>query len=192
MTRLSKVFTYTLVLALLVSSITMVESVHAQTPAIKPSVPEFTVRYVDRSYYVEPVYGVDPYSGKTVQTGGGFTIENKTVDVAINSQSFTPYVYMDGDMPRSVFLSWQIRIKGHFEDNWHDLKTETPVWNESYRVITYLLDDLPIPHFLKIGDQIDYQVRTRIGYQVCTSGDPYDLDSWEFHGEDATGAAFKS
>ncbi len=170
-------------LGILVTSLAFIEFACAQTMIVKPSVPEITVRYVDRSYYVEPVYGVDPYSGKTVQTGGGFTEENKTIEIGINSQSFTPCVYMDGDTPRSVFLTWQVRIKGHYENDWHNF-TENPVWNESYKVITYgsWTNGLKI-NSLKAGDQIDVQVQTKIGYRVCTSGDLYDLDSWVFHGE---------
>jgi hypothetical protein len=172
-----------MILAILVTSLTFVESACAQTMIVKPSVPDVTVSYVDRSHYVEPIYGVDTYSGKIIRTGGGFTEENKTIEIGINSQPFTPCVYMDGDTPRSVFLTWQVRIKGHYENDWHNFR-ETPVWNESYKVITYgwWTNGLEI-NSLELGDQIDVQVQTKIGYYVCTSGDPYDLDSWVFHGE---------
>lgn len=40
-----------------------------QASISKPSVPEFTVKYVDNSYDVPPTYGIDQYTGeKSLQT----------------------------------------------------------------------------------------------------------------------------
>ena len=52
------------VVVLAVSSLMMVESAFAQSIP-KPSVPEFTVKFVDRSYSVEESSQINPYTGKT-------------------------------------------------------------------------------------------------------------------------------
>ena len=74
---------------LVIPSVGLVTSAIAQTIP-QPSVPEFTVRYADYSYNISPTYGIDPYSGKTVQTGGGFTIQNKSIELTIKT-TFTSY-----------------------------------------------------------------------------------------------------
>ena len=63
MSGTSKGFSLPLVVILAVSSLIMVESAFAQSIP-KPSVPEFTLKYVDNSHNVLPIYGVDPYTGK--------------------------------------------------------------------------------------------------------------------------------
>jgi hypothetical protein len=89
MVNINKSASLLLILLIAASLVVMAKPATAQSIP-KPSVPEFTVKYVDRSYYVPPVYGVDQYSGKTVQTGGGFTVTNKTLEVTIRGKSFTP------------------------------------------------------------------------------------------------------
>ena len=85
----------------------------------KPSVPNFTVTYVDNSYYMEPVYGVDQYSGETIQTGGGYTVQNKSFELKIKNLPFTPYAVKDADgADRQVGISYEIRYKGHYGENW--------------------------------------------------------------------------
>ena len=181
MGSIGKGFLLILVVILAVSSLIMVESAFARSIA-KPSVPEFTVKYVDNSYYIPSVYGIDQYSGKTVQTGGGFTVYNKTIEVTIISQSFTPYVFNDGT-PHSVYLRWDIAFKGHFGEDWR-ISKQGPNWNESSKVIVFGLGtDIPAGS----GDQIDFKVRARIGYDTFIP-DPirsgfYHEGTLEFHGE---------
>lgn len=83
----------------------------------KPSVPEFTVSYVDRSYDTPVVTRTttDPYTGKqATQTYGGEHIENRTIDVTIKNQQFAPITLSNGSV---VQLFYYIRFKGHYE-NW--------------------------------------------------------------------------
>jgi hypothetical protein len=183
MNRTSKSFVAFIILIIAISSLSllMIKPANAQT-ILKPSVPEFTVKYVDRSYYVPPVYGIDQYSGKNVQTGGGFTVTNKTLEITIVSQSFTPYVFNDGT-PHSVYLRWDTAFKGHFGEDWR-ISNQSPNWNESSKVISFGLGtDIPAGS----GDQIDFKVRARIGYDTFirppSISDLYNEGGLEFHGE---------
>jgi hypothetical protein len=63
-----------LILLLATSSMLWVESVSAQSIP-KPSVPEFSLKYVDHSYDVPTTYGTDPYTGKTIITQEGYHVQ---------------------------------------------------------------------------------------------------------------------
>ncbi len=80
----------------------------------KPYVPHFTLRYVNNSYDVPPVYGTDPYTGKTVVTQEGYHIQNATVEVIIRNQPYNP-VANEGGSP--TYLCYMIATKGYYE-NW--------------------------------------------------------------------------
>ena len=96
MTCLSRFFAILLVALFVVSSLIMVESTTAQTIP-KPSVPEFTLKYVVQPYYipeVTPTYTIDPYTGEQkIQTPGSPSVSgnNRTVEIKIKNQNFTPY-----------------------------------------------------------------------------------------------------
>ena len=84
MNQQSKLAAITL-LALLEGTCVIMVGVASAQSITKPSVPNFTVTYVDNSYYMEPVYGVDQYSGETIQTGGGYTVQNKSFELKIKT-----------------------------------------------------------------------------------------------------------
>ena len=90
-----KIATLLVVLILTVSSLIMAKPACASTP--KPSVPEFTLKYVDHSYDVPPTYSTDPYTGKTVMTQAGYHVENKSIEVTIKNQPFTNYKDASGN-----------------------------------------------------------------------------------------------
>jgi len=191
MNRTSKGFAEFIILILAISSLSLLMVIPTTAQTIpKPSIPEFTVKYVDRSYYVPPVYGIDQYSGKSVQTSGGFTVTNKTLEITILSQSFTPYVFNDGT-PHSVYLRWDIAFKGHFGEDWR-ISNQSPNWNESSKVIVFGLGDQYSGGLITnipagSGDQIDFKVRARIGYDTFfrppSISDLYNEGGLEFHGE---------
>jgi hypothetical protein len=60
-----------LILILTASSLIVVKTAPASASIPKPSVPEFTLKFVDYSYDVPPTYGIDPYTGKVVMTNTG-------------------------------------------------------------------------------------------------------------------------
>ena len=116
MGSIGKGFSLLLVVILAVSSLMMVESASAQSIP-KPSVPEFTLKYVDNSYDVPPMTtsSTDPYTGKvTFTTIPGYHVENKSVEITIKNQPFTSYLNENGSR---VWLFYYVAVKGHFE-NW--------------------------------------------------------------------------
>lgn len=75
----SKVSTSILTIILVASSLLLAPLANAQTTP-KPSVPEFTLKYVDNSYDVPSTTTstTDPYTGKTITTTTpGYRIEKK-------------------------------------------------------------------------------------------------------------------
>lgn len=146
-----------------------------------PSVPEFNVKYIDRSYYVEPVYGVDQYSGKTVKTGGGFTEKNKTIELTIKNQPFSRY---KNENDNWIELIYEVKYKGHFAQDWRTITeyADSPLGST---VLVFGLGiegtdyDIDFPsgqiQATYSGDQVDFQNRAKIGYYCQTPGlDPLD------------------
>ena len=103
------------ILALAFSSLITLESACAQSTP-KPSVPEFTVQLVDRSYDVAPTYKTDEYTGKTVVDRGGYHVENRTIEVAIKNQPFS-----NSSVGRTYHLFYNVRFKGHFGKDWNEV-----------------------------------------------------------------------
>ena len=97
----------------------MVESASAQSIP-KPSVPEFTLRFVNSSYLVPetPYYQTDPYTGKQKYMGmqGGYLFKNYTIEISVKSQSF-PSTIND----TALQLYYNIRAKGLYEQGWSNL-----------------------------------------------------------------------
>jgi len=90
----------------------------------KPSVPEFTLEYSDKSYDVPPTYGLDPYTGKNIMTQAGYYVKNASVEVTIKNQPFTAYRNDNGSM---VYLFYVVETKGHFED-WNPYYADASYW----------------------------------------------------------------
>ncbi len=155
--------------------------------ATVPSIPEFTVAYVDRSYYIQPTYGTDEFSGKTVQKGGGFTVENKTIEVTIKNQPFTPYKNSDG---KDIVLDYKVRYKGHFGEYWNYKDVSVDSMSD-YSIVTFFLsNDYVVLDGLSPGDKVDFQVQARIGYYTFVP-DPlrsgfYHEGTLEFTGESSS------
>jgi len=154
---MNKRFTFVLVLILVSSNLIVVKP--AQSAITKPSVPEFTLKFVGNSYDVPPTYGVDPYTGKNITIQEGHHVENKSIEVAIKNQPFTSYRNENNSL---VGLFYSIRVKGHFED-WHgEPSSENYIYrsDSDYTVVAY-------SHRLEgisAGGQVDFQVQALIGY----------------------------
>jgi hypothetical protein len=112
MGTISKSFALILLVIMALSSLIIVESASAQSIST-PSVPEYTVQLVDRSYDESPTYQTDPYTGQTALIWDGRHVDNKTFDFTIKNQPFTPYKNADG---KDVELYYKIRHKGQFEE----------------------------------------------------------------------------
>jgi hypothetical protein len=150
----------------------------------KPSVPEFTVKFADNSYDVSSTYGVDPYTGKEVITQAGYHVQNRTIEVAIKNQPFTPYEDANGN---SIGLYYSVRVKGYFGDSWgypnfgyYYVEGDAEAnyvgadIGSNYTVITYgLVGNNGTQGYLCLdisaGGQADFQVRAFIGYDTRTT-----------------------
>jgi hypothetical protein len=125
----------------------------------QPDIPEFTLRFIDNSYDFPLTTTVDPYSGKTV-TSGGYHEVNRSIEVVIENQSAPNYG-----------AYYNVRVKGHFEDGWKILfdsreypqslslkfsSTEEGLYYNSWPLSTLL--------YAPSGSQVDFQVKAIIGY----------------------------
>ena len=134
----------------------------AQAQSIpKPSVPEFTMQYVKHPYDVPPTYSVDQYTGQKVVTSPGYHVENRSVEITIKSQSFTP-IMLDATHQGNVY--YNVSYKGHYGSDWsyfvpfnNTLGWFTPQSTSDYTVITF--KDLPDD-----ASTFDFRVRAQIGY----------------------------
>ncbi len=159
----------------------MVESAFAQTIP-KPSVPEFTAKYVDRSYTVPASTTIDPYTGQNV-TNPSYYVENRTFEIAIKNQPFAPYDDNSTGAQWKITLMYQIRTRGHFAQNWTNLYSVDngflPASNTGYTTVSYSLGEGPVWGNLQANAQVDFQVEAMIGYVHRTIG----FASWFFTGE---------
>ena len=101
--RKSIVVILTVILA--ISSILLVNSVSAQTTP-KPSVPEFTLKYVDGSYDVPTTYTIDQYTGETI-THQGYHVNLTVFEMVIQNQ-----------LNPINDLYYSIQVKGHYSNEW--------------------------------------------------------------------------
>ncbi len=176
----------TLILLMALSSlilITAVKPANAQTIP-KPSVPEFTLRYVDHSYDVSPTTTTttDPYTGKitTKTTREGYHVDNRTIDFTIKNQPYIKNANTTGYWASGLFYNF--RFKGHYENetNWKtcpapsgNFDTYFQASNGTETVISLrlyqLAADYQIHGFAKTGDEIDFQVQALVGHEKSLS-----------------------
>jgi len=137
-----------------------------------PSVPEFTVQLVDRSYDEPPTYQTDPYTGETVLIWAGGHVENKTFDFTIKNQPFTPYKNADG---KDVELYYKIRHKGQFEE-WSTIfapKEDVVQFSGSRSTFVSFIVGEGTWGGISPNGIVDIQVKALIGYYSLVK-DPYD------------------
>jgi hypothetical protein len=148
------------IIILVASSLIMVESVYAEQ-----SLPEFTLRYVDKSYDVAPttISSTDPYTGNiTTTTIPGRHVSNQTIEVTIKNDLGASY--------------YGLRYKGHYSDSLtyfpyygpdsHDIydgffPPDFQASSSSYTVGYLSLGLLPQP--IPQGAPIDVQVQPLFG-----------------------------
>ena len=159
----------------------------------KPSVPEFSVTYIDNSYDVKANFTLDPKTGLPVLLQEGYHTENNSVGLVIKNQQFTPFYTKNGSL---VELYYSIRFKGHLESDWQIVKGDLVGWNnyilhlpfylqsshseytyDNFSVRTHYLNvaeeskyrntvgNDPILNFTS-GEKVDFQVMALIGYYI--------------------------
>ena len=141
----------------------------------KPSVPRFTIVTVYSPYDVPPTQSIDPYTGQST-TIPSYHVENKTTEIKITNQPFTPFQITISDTNWTINFYYNIRLKGHFTPNWNYYQyyngssdgnlVQTP--NSEFTIV-------PIDSYLPTNGQLDIQVQGMIGYEhgyVDVSGVP--------------------
>jgi hypothetical protein len=174
----------------------------------KPSVPEFTLQFIDDSYDVSPTVSKDPFNGDTVMTKEGYRVNNGTVKVKIKNQPFTSYKDSQGNW---LCLCYNVRWKGHFDDTWREYISSrfgnehtyidaggfnsVGSWstNTPHTELTYYVgidDNMNSHRSFSLGSvsndgQIDFQVQALIGYYTVTEVLEFFrlYDHYEFTGE---------
>jgi len=155
----------------------------------KPSVPEFTLKYVNHSYYEQPTYTIDPYTGEQVIENEGGYIQNDSIEIIIRNQPFTSYRDANGN---TIILFYNIRYKGHYGDQWrtYPLSSESGYWEASQSEYTVVsLPNTQVGHF-PTGGQMDFQVQALIGYETAITSTqlspdkPYNI--YTFHGTEGS------
>jgi len=164
----------------------MVLCSNAQTVAT-PSVPEFTVSFVDRSYTapITTTQTTDPFTGQQVtHTSGGQYVKNETVDIKIKNPPLISATLPNGTVEK---LYYTVRTKGHFSDYWgspFDREwTSTANFDHGnsfiqvfastsdYTVVTLVIgspNDIIMGYadvYIPAGGQEDFQVEASFGYQ---------------------------
>jgi hypothetical protein len=170
----------TLILLLILSSLIIVGTVYAQSIP-KPSVPQFTVKFVDLSYDVPTTTSIDQYTGQTI-TYQEYHVENRTIQITIENQPFTSYI--ENGQKISFYLN--VRVKGHYAENWTSTISSPENWkpvesNTKFTKVVYLIDanDPPFWNDLVNGGTVDIQAVAMIGYVSRTVG----FASWYFAGQ---------
>jgi len=147
----------------------------------KPSVPEFTLKLEAHPYDVPPTYGIDPYTGENVTTQSGYHVENKTIEVTIKNQPFTPYTDTENN---TVNLHYLVRVKGHFDDSWVELG-HIHSSGSVYTQVSYALGQgalYPILMNVPVRGKLDFQVEALAGYYTPVYHTLYQVGE-DFHGE---------
>ncbi len=126
-----------------------------------PSVPEFTVKFVDFSYYVPTTTSIDPYTGQNITTQG-YYVENRTIELSINNQPFNSY---SGIYPN--YFYYFVQEKGHFSENWTEINGPNGGFllksSADYTIVYYSLEGgPPFSNGLSAG-QVDFQVEAAVG-----------------------------
>src|SRR5512138_1279460 len=116
MGNLSKSSAFALIILVAISSLALLAFKPASAQTIpNPSVPEFTVRYADFSYDVSPTYGIDQYTGKTIIVKMAEHVDNKTIELTVKNQPFTPHNDSSGN---PIDLYYNFRFKGSYGSAW--------------------------------------------------------------------------
>ncbi|MDR0460539.1 MAG: hypothetical protein LBH62_03750 [Nitrososphaerota archaeon] len=168
-----------------------VMSVSAQI-GFKPSVPQFTVELVDGSYDVpsSSTTTIDQYTGeKTTTTTPGYHVENKTIEITIKNQPFTPYTGTNGI---TYYLYYSVQSKGRFGEDWQNWGSTVQIKN------SYGGGFLPSSEYLQgsivsgsangytNGAQVDFRVEAIIGHYVPDSPDHMFPQFW-FETDESSG-----
>ena len=159
----------------------------------KPSIPEFNVKLIDSSYVIPATTTTDPYTGQTV-THPSQRIEARTIEIRIKNVPFTPFEIKNGSNTYTAQFYYNIRFKGHFEEEWHeaynpnvngllgrDSGIETVFSQQGEYSSTEGLKLTPPGMYTTFppNAQVDFQVQAMIGYIHHVQAMPFSADVFE-------------
>ncbi|MCL2135371.1 MAG: hypothetical protein FWH37_07470 [Candidatus Bathyarchaeota archaeon] len=160
---LALTITYVMLSILIVST---VYPVFVQA-ASKPSVPQFSLKFIDNSYTVPPTQTIDPYTGITT-TQPSYIVNDMRIDVTIKNQRFTLYTDAQG---RECNLYYRVEVKGHFEeDTWHAFYSY--YYNNFIDLVSFVVPSSSEYTVVSSGarydegSQLDFRVKAFTGYWV--------------------------
>lgn len=157
---MNRTITLALILTLIASSISVMQLTSA---APTPSVPEFTVKQVDRSYDAPTTYTKNQYTGE-ITTNPGHRVQNLTIDITIKNQPFTAFD-VNGN---TTELFYNVETKNP-NDNWSSLDSDS----RNRFLVKALTSESTIVTFImgydgwyaSAGSQVDIRVQAVIGYK---------------------------
>jgi hypothetical protein len=139
--------------------------------APKPSVPQFSLKLIDNSYDTPPSSTTNSYTGVTT-TKPGYHVYNRSIEVTIKNQPFTPYTDANGN---KIDLYYRIEFKGHFgnDTEWNIFRSawyqdSSHVQSKSgYTVVSHSIEE-PTGSSLRYpdGSQLDFRVEAFTGHWV--------------------------
>lgn len=113
----SKGLAVALILVMAVSSASLLIVKPANAQALpQPSVPQFTLKFVDSSYVEAPVYSPNPYTGQNDLVQPSNYELNLSVEMIIKNQPFTPYIDAKGNQ---IVLLYNVEWKPHYSTDWN-------------------------------------------------------------------------
>lgn len=173
--------------AILCFSVLLINPVFAQAIPI-PSVPKFTLKFIDDSYESPPTYGVDPFTGKNVTTSDGYYVLNQSIVLSIENQPFTPNTDFENHTFNLYFI---IQSKGHYATNWSNITFINlgEYFPSSYSEYTLIVLGLSgnngtyadagykgfvgnAPIYVEAGGEVDFRVQAFIAYYTLTPSTP--------------------
>ncbi len=126
-----------------------------------PSVPEFSLKYVDNSHDVPTTTTstTDPYTNKTtIITNPGYHVEEFNIEVTIKNQPFPSTI--DGNTSNLYYI---VQSKGHYQ-NWTEFNTriEVPTNLPAQSSSEYTV--LKFPANYPSEAEVDFRVKAILGY----------------------------
>jgi len=177
MNTVNKTLTLTII-SLLLSSLLVLSVAPVNVQAVsKPSVPQFTVKFVDSYYDIPPstTTTIDTYTGQEITLNIPGNIVHRHIEVTIKNQHFTPYKDSNGI---NYYLYFFVQSKGSFGDewqNWGSTVQNIHPMGEGFQSSTpelYLQGNVVSgPANYAAGAQVDFRVEARIGHYYCTNPD---------------------
>ena len=130
--------------------------------ASKPSVPQFTVKFVDSYYDIPPstTTTIDTYTGQEITLNIPGNIVHSHIEVTIKNQPFTPTKDSNG---RTQVLKYRVESKGHFGEDW-TLWSQADPSDSQYTIVSKFT-------FSHTVGQVDFRVEAVIGHMEFTMPD---------------------